>query len=99
MATMLKAVMGDGREREGPCVADSGARHDGQRLPGRMQLSMKLDFPEAIIGSFHESPNRLTVICSIVGWDPRDPTPDLLGFDQKLRVSQIEHGPVGDRSL
>src|SRR6185295_4001928 len=92
-------MMGDRRKRERPRVVRGGTRHDGERFAGRVQLAVELDFPETVIGGFHESPNRLTVISSIVGGDSRNPAPNVLGFVQKLGVSQVKHGPVGDRGL
>jgi hypothetical protein len=94
---MLKPVSSDGQEGKRSPVTSGRAAHHGEGTTGCVELAVELDFPETIIGARHESADRVTIICGIVGRDSRNSLLKLLGFIQKLGVSQIEHSPVGDR--
>jgi len=45
-----------------------------------MQLAMKFDFPETVVGSHHESSDRLAIVSRVVGGDARHPTLNALGL-------------------
>jgi hypothetical protein len=64
-----------------------------------MDLAVELDFPETIVGSCHESSYRLAIVGSIVSGNSSDALLNAPGLTQKLGVSEVEHGPVGDRRL
>jgi hypothetical protein len=64
-----------------------------------MDLAMEFDLPETVVGSCHESSYSLAIVGSIISGNSSDPLLNAPGLTQKLRVSQVEHCPVGDRRL